>query len=528
MKKINISLASLVTIFLMAFSQPLFGQCDFDNAFGLSGIKTLGNADFSTQNVKENTTGLIRLSDGKILMSGVVEDDPDEGGNSRGYVLRLNADGSIDNSFGVVYFDTPVNSDVVSTIKLQTDGKIIVSGATEVDNGVNNIINGFVARLNSDGTFDNSFGTNGKTQITNTSVIWDTQIDSNGKILGSGAVAVGNNLFPVAIRLNSDGSVDNSYATSGVRIIIEYGTFSSAGFKIALQSDGKTVLLNSKVPPLGTGYDLRAALIRLNTDGTTDTGFGATGNGLNEVGEQGFRYDFPWDIDIDNQNNIVFCGYASDNTFSSTTTRFFVRRVKPNGNLDLSFDTDGCANFEPDNGVSHNDECYDLKILPNNDILLAGRLFSKEVAIVKFKQNGELDLTFNGNGIWKALIGTDGAIAKMAMNGDCLYLGGYTILNAQSPNDADAYCAKICCNTVSTSDLSNEEKVLFSPNPANNQIIFDENWKVVEIFDVFGKLVAKELNTTSIDVSNLSSGVYWVKFNNGNHHIKIRKMAVQH
>ena len=183
-------------------------------------------------------------SDGKILVGG---EFTSYNGTSANKIIRLNSDGSIDTSF---IYGTGFDNDVTS-IAIQSDGKILVGGYFFTYNGTfaNRII-----RLNSDGSVDTSFviGTGFDSDVDSTIVI-----QSDGKILVGGSFTDYNGTpANYIIRLNSDGSVDTSFVygtglngyTKSFAIqsdgkIVVAGQFqsyngTSANFIIRLNSDG--------------------------------------------------------------------------------------------------------------------------------------------------------------------------------------------------------------------------------------------------------------------------------------------------
>jgi uncharacterized delta-60 repeat protein len=203
---------------------------------------------------------IILQLDGKILVGGGFTS---YNGVSSSYIIRLNSDGSKDTSFVI---GTGFNN-VVSSIVLQSDGKILVGGVFTSYNGVasNRII-----RLNSDGSKDTSFviGTG-----FNAGGVSSIVLQSDGKILLGGSfisynVVASNRI----IRLNSDGSKDTSF-------VIGTG-FNTTVNSIVLQSDGKILLGGVFISYNGVAS---SRIIRLNSDGSKDTSF-VIGTGFNTGG----------------------------------------------------------------------------------------------------------------------------------------------------------------------------------------------------------------------------------------------------
>jgi uncharacterized delta-60 repeat protein len=186
-----------------------------DTSFSGDGKQTInfGSSDFAR--------GVRLQSDGKILLAGHV-------GPAGSYdiaLARLNADGSLDTTFdGDGMVTTPIGTaeDVSSSLEIQPDGKIIVTGhsfnaATNDDFAV--------LRYNSDGTLDETFGTGGVVTTAigpGHDVILAVALQADGRIVVSGRTETGGaNDFALAryhsIDLpqlpgdyNLDGSVDGA------------------------------------------------------------------------------------------------------------------------------------------------------------------------------------------------------------------------------------------------------------------------------------------------------------------------------
>ena len=134
-------------------------------------------------------------NDGKIIIAGIYA-------NSKGYIARLNSDGTIDNTF-----TPPINElNFYNAIVLNSDGKILVAGEVYTTNG-STFKN--VARLNTDGTFDVTFNP-AKTGTNNRAT--SIKIVANNKIMIGGYFSTYNNIARKGIaRLNEDGSLDETF-----------------------------------------------------------------------------------------------------------------------------------------------------------------------------------------------------------------------------------------------------------------------------------------------------------------------------
>jgi uncharacterized delta-60 repeat protein len=209
----------------------------------------------------------IQPSDGKAVGVGAVSN----GGQGDLVVVRFNIDGSLDQSFGsggIAVNNISSGYDYTYAVALQSDGKIVTSGSTSGQ--------AFVARYNTDGSLDTSFGSNGLVtdSFGGSDTAFDVAIQSDGKIVATGADSNGNGTMFV-IRYNSNGSHDTSFASNGI-----YTASAPAGaVGLVIQSDGKIVLGGW----VRNAY-LSWAMSRLNSDGTLDTSFGNNGLVVTDFG----------------------------------------------------------------------------------------------------------------------------------------------------------------------------------------------------------------------------------------------------
>jgi uncharacterized delta-60 repeat protein len=207
-----------------------------------------GNIDntFNTGSGFNNApSSLAFQSDNKLIVGGsfsVYNRQPIQ------YFLRLNANGSIDNTFKIgTGFDGPIAS-----IAIQSDGNNLVGGIFSTYNGVSN--NGLV-RLNKNGTIDGTFNAT-DTLYTNISKI---AVDAYGKVV----IAYNN----VSLRrLNADGSKDNSFTNHVYSPISVMNTNA-----LAVQNDGKIIIGGGAENFAING--VAGLLKRYNSDGTLDTLF---------------------------------------------------------------------------------------------------------------------------------------------------------------------------------------------------------------------------------------------------------------
>lgn len=199
-------------------------------------------------------------TNGKLLVAVAI-------GSSEGNtVIRVNADGTRDNTFTAPYFNRGIRF-----LTLQADGKVVVSAVDATSlyppGGSLSPANPTIYRLNADGTQDGGFTPAGLSVGSN--IFGPPVVDAGGKIYLAGAFtsAAGATRTNVA-RLNSDGTADTAFAAS-----MPAGYASTQARGVAVQSDGRAVFVGDfRYTARGTAGNPILA-IRFNADGTFDNTF---------------------------------------------------------------------------------------------------------------------------------------------------------------------------------------------------------------------------------------------------------------
>jgi uncharacterized delta-60 repeat protein len=307
---------------------------------GITRLNVDGTIDTSFDGGSGFTSGspsqVIIQPDGKILLSGNFNM---YNGNYVYYLIRLNADGTIDTSFAV---GSGFN-DLVVKMALQSDGKILVGGPFTTYNGtsVNEIV-----RLNSDGSIDNSFALAGSGLNYRPDEI---KLQPDGKILVSGefsqlnGTTVGN-----LIRLNSDGSLDNSFT-------IGQGMFSGLNgtvHHLTLQPDGKIIAHGGFNNLNG---ETQWSPVRFNTDGSKDNSFVTPGSGFNNRVMTSV---------LQSDGKILVGGYFTNHggTLNNGTPSNRIARLNSDGSYDTSFII----------GSGFNNTVNSIVLQPNGNIIVGG------------------------------------------------------------------------------------------------------------------------------------------------------------
>jgi uncharacterized delta-60 repeat protein len=331
--------------------------------------------------------------DGKILVAGYMTNGTD----NDLMVIRYKKDGTLDAGFGTngaYIYDGGHGNDGAYAIAVQSDNKILLAG--DSSNGSDGDV--IVLRLDTDGSLDTNFGTNGIYTYDSgngyDSVI-DLLVQSDGRIVMCGSCSNGTDNDLLVIRLNANGAPDTTFGTNGVAIY-DGGNSHDSALRLTVQNDGKILVTGGSSND--TVYDIIVA--RFNTNGILDTSFGTGGIVLYDGGD----YDRGYGIDTNSNGNILVTGVRTKPDPNSTDYDIPVICFDSNGNLDTSFGNNGIAIY--DGGIS--EQCYDLMVQSDDTILITGYSGSNiggisdwGLVVLKYTQDGTLDSTFGTNGVYR-------------------------------------------------------------------------------------------------------------------------------
>jgi uncharacterized delta-60 repeat protein len=303
-------------------------------------------------------------------------------GQPRVGIAGLNADGGLNDAYATVT-PTPGGPGMVASLATQSDGKIIIGGVNF--NGVGGKYRGGFARLNPDGSLDTSFkgGVNGWVE--------GVAVQADGKILVAGNFGQCQGYARTSLaRLNPDGSLDTAFNPRlGADIV----------HQVVPLSNGQMML---------TGYLQNSVpAVRLNSDGTRDPSFDASGFDI--PGSEGWHSHR---LAVAGTNYLVAGPY---NTGITEGGGGYLVRLTHNGAVDPGF---GPSNTPPFHILTTDGNVEDLLLQPDGKIVVSGgfsHIFDDSGspvrrAIARFSANGLLDNTFTpslappdgANSIWLA------------------------------------------------------------------------------------------------------------------------------
>jgi uncharacterized delta-60 repeat protein len=321
----------------------------------------------------------------------------------------------------------PIPRDRANAQAIQADGKIVVVGQAFVTNNYDFAL----ARYNSNGSLDTSFGTNGKvtTDISgNTDSATAVVIQPDGKILVAGTASNGANNDFALLRYNADGSLDTSFGAGG-KVVLDFAKSDDLAKAVVIQGDGKIVVAGSSnniSAAATTNQDF--ALARFNADGTVDTSFGTAGKVTTDFAASA---DYIHAITLQGDGKLIVAGRSDSN--GVTKTDFALARYNSDGTLDAGFGIGGKVTTD---FLSASDSAQALSLQSDGKIIAVGWAFNgtnNDFAMARYNTDGTLDTGCGGSGkVLRDFAGTHDEASAVAIQSDGkIVVGGNTQVGTQ-------------------------------------------------------------------------------------------------
>jgi uncharacterized delta-60 repeat protein len=349
---------------------------------------------------------LVVLADGSVITVQTATSS----GASNLALVKYRPDGSVDTGFGsggLTVSPFAAVNDSGFAVAVQADGRILVAG--QVHNGTND--DAVILRYLADGTLDTGFGSGGTVTYDSGGAddIQDLVVQGDGRIVAVGKAGSDT----LVLRLNTDGSLDTGFSGDGVFTIDTGGTDLAAA--VALQADGRIVVAGT------TGS--AAYVLRLNTNGTIDTGFNGTGIATSSFGAAS-AYAVG-DVLVQADGGIIVAG-------AHGTGHWGLTRFNTGGTLDTSF-----------NGTGHLVESFGgnwgnvagVEQLSDGTLVVGGYMDlgkgQSDWVLARYNLDGSRFTTFGTDGVATPTLGPNwnAAYAMGLGAGDTLVMGGYTSLD---------------------------------------------------------------------------------------------------
>lgn len=311
-------------------------------------------------------------------------------------LVRYNPAGSIDKTFGggdgrvTTNFGSdgsdPYDSDTLRALIVQPDGKIVAVGTSEDfdcsnETGACTRDGHFaLARYNSDGTRDKSFGDAGNGKILTDvgpgmDMGSDVVLQSDGKLVVSGTYSKEDDSQEpgrapaglALVRYNTDGSLDLSFGGGDGKVTSD-AAFSGENAALALRPDGRFVAAGMTPQTATDRTNVNFILAAFEPDGSPDAGFGG-GDGVVKTSITGGA-DAALDLVVQADDKPVAAGYADPEPYNAGDFKkdFALVRYNPDGSLDDTFGGDGKVRTN----MKRIDEANALALQPDGRLVAAG------------------------------------------------------------------------------------------------------------------------------------------------------------
>jgi uncharacterized delta-60 repeat protein len=424
-------------------SRRLLSAGDLDPTFGAGGLVT---TDFPGS-AADRPRQIALQADGKLLEvawhSGFGVGEPTLS------VTRFNTDGSLDTGFGeqgIRLIDFPGRGEFFGSIALAPGGKIAVATwsffpTTDIlgeDSDVS------VALLNSDGSFDTNFDSDGMkvfdvgqaagglSAAKTSDVVFDVAVGPDGKIVTAGGVTINKQTRVALTRLNLDGSLDTTFGTGGV-VTTPWANYSGGANSVAVDDQGRILALaQTGIPGTNgrvTDYDFGVG--RYNPDGSLDTTFDGDGFAITKFSTAS---DTPTSIEVAPDGKIVAAGGTPG---PANNGDIAVARFNDDGSPDTSFDGDGMVTVgltgrtSTGGVVPTKETAVGLAVQSDGAILLSGQntsgagvTFVGETFLLRLDPAGTLDSGFGDNGKVVSADLDEGAGVAVSPDDGAIFLGG--------------------------------------------------------------------------------------------------------
>jgi uncharacterized delta-60 repeat protein len=393
----------------------------FDLSYGSNGLKYI-----RVNGTDERIDKILHQADNKIISIGNTSNELGTVNNT--VLVRYLSTGGIDNSFGSAGKVTlPQNNFMFHSAILQADQKIILVGDSYAgDPTFENKIS--LVQLNSNGTIDNGFGVNGQLDLSS------AMTNGYGKavaLLSNGNIIVVGKDYEdaqnmVVFRILSNGSLDDSYGTNG-RVSLNPGWNESGIGSIGVQPDDKILVGGYEVNINGLSNFF---CLRLTATGQLDNSF--AGNGIYRTAPSSYEFIEMYSLLLSPDNKIILAGFVVNP--SRVAGSASIIKLLNNGSPDNTFNGSG-INFyyRALNNDSTYIFPYTMALHPDNSLYVAGDALNlrdeQQPFIIRIKENGQLDntLTADGTGWYRNSFGGIAATANdlfINSTDNSLYLAG--------------------------------------------------------------------------------------------------------
>jgi uncharacterized delta-60 repeat protein len=286
------------------------------------------------------------------------------------------------------------SDDRVHALALQPDGKVVAAGCSPCATSVGSGSDFALARYDTGGAIDPTFGTGGTVRtdfgVEAGDEISGIVVQPDGRIVAAGCSGCFNSTLPnrnfALARYLPDGSLDPGFGVGG-KVSTDFAGQGEAGNAVALQPDGAIVVAG--LTAIDTGNQ-NFALARYLPDGSLDPAFGVGGKVVTDISGAG---ETAFAVLVQPDGRIV----AAGNTAAGPDSDIALTRYLPGGALDPTFGTNGIVTVPLNDGTA-----LDAALQADGKIVTAGQSRPSgqlEFTLTRHLPSGALDPTFGSGGV---------------------------------------------------------------------------------------------------------------------------------
>jgi uncharacterized delta-60 repeat protein len=303
--------------------------------------------------------GIIQQSDGKLVAGGTSNAWNGSAYVGRFALVRYKVDGSLDRTFGgdgrlLTPLTTTIYGSPGYAVTQQTDGKIIVAGL--ISTGTAPPTKLAIARYLPDGTLDGQFGFNG-VYVGPSAINYGASAVSlaadpaGGFVVGANGPGSPENKSFTVERFTVAGTLDTSFSPPDINFDDPHdgpngGDDSNQEYAhlwgLTVEPDRKVVAVGDRYHSYQGNLNYSdVTLVRYNSDGSLDSGFGAGGEVFTQINGL-HSYQGAFGVAVDGSSRIDVAGFcACDSMHPTGPYQFSVGRFSSTGQLDTDFGSNG-------------------------------------------------------------------------------------------------------------------------------------------------------------------------------------------
>ncbi len=439
-------------------------------------------------------------------------------------IISYTSDGERDSKFGkngaVV-----LSENGIRLIHITKSGKVLFVG--------NNDTTIYINSINNDGSYDDSFGENGKLSINFPKEDYHFAHFCPGSIVESPdgkltILSVGRNLgyiySCVMARITNDGEIDKTFGENGIVLKEMLGTKMYNSYH---EKENYFFVGNKQSDKSNT------IIAKFDIDGKLDSSFGE--NGLAKVGIGNSQESGVKSLALTEEGNILKVGFMDHDDNGSNVA---VGKLLNNGVPDSSFGRNGIVSYP----ISERYDCLSFILLQNDGKIVAAGNADSLYVLIRFDKDGSIDKTFGNDGYSTGKFGADCSIVKsliqqkdgkIVLVGDIFDNENFDVFIARFDNPSALEVENNSSGISKDYSLAQNYPNPFNPTTTISYSIPKEGMVKMSIYNVLGeeiKVIAngfKKAGNYSVKVncSDLSSGIYLYKITSGSF-TEVKKMML--